>query len=465
MRYKVALMIFSEGRAREDVYKQRKPMQDREVNKFIATLNEDIGFYIPACNEIRSRSDIKTAVMEIDKSDVTTVIFYTPIFISPALVAHAANLTIKPSILMGNKAGDTFSQLSFLAAGGAVDQTGARCRRIPGDISDSRTKDELLRYLKAVDVCARLKGSTFGCFGGRSLGISTGTADPAQWERLFCVDTEHVDQYELVRRAQAADPKMTGLYVDWVKRSYGKVCFKEGRFDDERLEKMVRSYLAAKSIIRDYELDFVGIKCQPEMSNGYVLQCLNVQMLNDPYDAEGPKEPVVCSCEADSDGALTMQLLKLISGGKPTALQDIFYVDDKIMVLANCGSMASFFSNLSDCPEDNLKDVFLQPHAFGEAGGAATQFVCASGPFTYARLYRKNGEYEMAILNGNTVKKPREALKDYSWYRPTSFVELSINSREFMREYGSNHIHCVQGNYTNDLVELCKYKGIRYTLF
>jgi L-fucose isomerase len=247
--------------------------------------------------------------------------------------------------------------------------------------------------------------------------------------------------------------------------NYGNVAYLEKRFDEERLDKMIRSYLATKSIINDFELDFLGIKCQPEMSNGYILQCLNVQLLNDPYDAEGPKEPVVCSCEADSDGALTMQILKIISGGLPTALQDIFHVDNKLMVLANCGSMASWFSKLSDTPQTNLKEVFLQPHGFGEAGGAATQFVAAAGTFTYARLYRNNGDYRMAILKGNTVKKPREALKAYSWYRPTSFVEMDIDYRKFMREYGSNHIHCVRGDFTEELIEFCRYKGIEYVVY
>ena len=465
MGYKIALMVFSESRSREDVYKQRKPLQDREVSKFIDELKDSIEFFIPSCGEIRGKADVRSAVREIDRSDADALVLLAPIFTSPSLVAHAANLTIKPSILMGNEAGDTYSQLSFLASAGAVEQSVAHCKRIPGDISDPKVKDELLHYIKAVTVVSQLKGLTYGCIGGRSLGIVTGTADPAQWERFFGIDIEHIDQFEIVHRAEKADKDKIKLYKEWVYNSYGKVAYLENRFDEEKLDKMVRSYLATKSIIHDFELDFLGIKCQPEMSNGYVLQCLNVQLLNDPYDAEGLKEPVVCSCEADSDGALTMQILKMISGGLPTALQDIFHVDNKLMVLANCGSMASWFSKLSDTPETNLKEVFLQPHGFGEAGGASTQFVAAAGTFTYARLYRRNGDYRMAILKGKTIKKPRETLKDYSWYRPTSFVEMEIDYRKFMREYGSNHIHCVRGDFTEELIEFCRYKGIEYMVY
>ena len=35
--------------------------------------------------------------------------------------------------------------------------------------------------------------------------------------------------------------------------------------------------------------------------------------MNDPYDWNGPKEPTVMACEADSDAALTMQILKLLT--------------------------------------------------------------------------------------------------------------------------------------------------------
>lgn len=457
---KAGLLIFSETRAREDVYLQRKPMQDRESARFMDSLRDDIEFFVPSCGEVRGKRDVRSAAEEFDSSGVSAVILLVPIFVSPALVAHAARIVNKPLILVGNAVRGTFSQLSVLAGGGAISQAGMRCKRIPGDVETPAVRSELLDYLRAVEVDRKLTGSTFGCIGGRSLGISTGVADAAQWERLFGVDIEHIDQYELVLRAEKAPREAVDLHKDWVVKHYGAVNYQEGRFDEPRLEKMIRSYLAARSIIDSYELDFVGVKCQPELSNGYVLQCLSVQMLNDPYDAEGPKEPIVCSCEADNDGALTMQILKLISGGQPTALQDIFHLDDNLMVAANCGSMASYFAALSSEPAANLAQVHLQPHGFGEAGGAATQFVAEEGEFTYARLYRNAGDYEMAVLRGHTVRKPREALKDYSWYRPTSFVEISIDGDRFMREYGSNHIHCVRGDHVAGLVEFCGRKDI-----
>jgi L-fucose isomerase len=463
---KAGLLVFSETMSREGVYKQRKPLQDRERDRFIATLKDEICFLVPSHSEIRSKRDIREAVAEVNASDVAAVVLYIPIFVSPALVAHAARMLRKPLVLTGNRAPDTLSQLGQLAAGGAMDQIGISYQRLPGGIDDPTSRNELVRYLRVIETSEKLIGTTFGCIGGRSLGIGTNIADLAQWERLFGVDIEHVDQYEIVLRASRMSKETVLLYKKWIRDMYGAVNYnKEGRFDEERLDKMIRSYLAVKSIVQDYELDFVGIKCQPELSNGYVLQCLTVQLLNDPYDAEGPKEPIACSCEADNDGALTMQILKMISGGLPTALQDIIRVDDSSLVIANCGSTASYFAGLSDEPAENLREVFLIPHGFGEAGGAATQFVAASGLFTYARLFRREGKYHMAVLKGETEKRPRESLNDYAWYKPTSFVHVDLNSEQFLREYGSNHIHCVRGDLVAELVEFCEYKGIPYTIY
>ena len=36
--------------------------------------------------------------------------------------------------------------------------------------------------------------------------------------------------------------------------------------------------------------------------------------LNDPYDWDGPHEPIVAATESDMDGALTMQIFKLLTG-------------------------------------------------------------------------------------------------------------------------------------------------------
>ncbi|GHS93938.1 L-fucose isomerase [Synergistales bacterium] len=460
---KIGLLIFAEGKMREDVYQSRKPAMEREVSRLLEAIGDVLELFRPAAGEIRDKRGLVSAIEESKATNVGAFLFYVPMFVSAATVAMGVRLAGLPCALLGNYARDTFSQVGYLASAGAIEQAGLPYKRVTGDITQESTKSELLSYFRAACADRELLGKTYGMFGGRSLGISTGTADTAQWLQLFGVDLEHIDQLELVRVADTIETSRVARHVKWVKENYGAVCFKEGRFEEKNLERMVRSYLAAKDIIELYQLDFVGIKCQPELSNGYALQCLTVQLLNDLYDADGAKRAVVCSCEADADGALTMEILNLLSDGSPTALQDVYFYDEEVLVLANCGSSASWFAKRSENARENLKEVHLQPHAFGAAGGAATQFTFAPGTYTYARLQRYNLRYRMSIFKGELDALTREDLQQYAWYRPTARVR-GVDSRAFAKHFGSNHAHCVAGDYVAELIEFCEIKGFEYFL-
>lgn len=463
---KISVLIFSESKNREDVYQNRLHIQKREVNKLLERLSAVFDIGADDTPEIRSKREGMCCAKKINSSDSVAVVLYIPTFNNPAIVAHTAQMITKPMALVGNRAKDSFSQLGYLASSGALAQIGLPVKRIVSGGGNPVVATELKPWVRAAKALSELRGATYGCIGGRALGIATGTINPAQWERQFGIDTEQVDQLEVVNRATAIPEARITEYCNKLYQKYGKVIFsKEGRFEEHHLRRMIASYLAIKGIIKDYELDFCGIKCQTEMSNGFCLQCLTVQMLNDPYDLDGPKCPVVCSCEADADGALSMQVLKSISGGKPTALQDIANITAEGFVLANCGSMASYFAALSNIPDENLAEVYLMPHGFGTAGGAATQFVCASGTFTYMRMFRKNEQYYMGMFVGETEKRPREAVSEYSSYRPTSFVRHVLDVDSFMKTFCSNHLHCVQGDYIKELIAFCEMTDIPYYLY
>lgn len=102
--------------------------------------------------------------------------------------------------------------------------------------------------------------------------------------------------------AQSIEPNEVERHKAWIRAHYGAVKFQEGRFEEEQFDHMVRSYLAVKRLAKLYNLDFVGIKCQPELSNGYCVQCLAVQLLNDPYDADGPKAPLPAAAKRTRTG-------------------------------------------------------------------------------------------------------------------------------------------------------------------
>ena len=67
------------------------------------------------------------------------------------------------------------------------------------------------------------------------------------------------------------------------------------------------------------------------MSCHYCTECIAAAFMNDPYDWDGPKEPVVYACEADSDAALTMQILKLLTND-PVVFMDVRHWDEENQV-------------------------------------------------------------------------------------------------------------------------------------
>lgn len=459
---RAGVLVFGESLVREDVYRKRKPIAEREVRRFISSLEDKVVILRPHADEVRTKHQALQAVQELETERVDAVVLYLPVFVAPALVAHTASLLKIPVALACNEAADSLSQLAFLAVGGALDQIGLDYLRVPGEATEKSNQEVLLTFLAAAAVKNRLRGQTFGCLGGRSLGISTGTADPSIWEGHFGVDIEHVDQFEVVQRAEKQRSEAVAKHVRWLEDQSASVAFGHN-FTAGHLEKQVRCYLATREIVRDYELDFLGIKCQPELSNHYCLQCVNVALCNDPYDAEGSKEPLVCSCEADADGALTMQVLKLISGGFPTNLNDIAWMSAKEMTLANCGSMASYFAGFSFQSEQNMANLHLVAHSFGEAGGACTMFTVPGGRFmTFARLFRRRSQYTLGVLTGTTVEKARERQSPTIGTRPLIFLEMNVEKDRFLRTFGSNHIHGVEGDFKKELESFASLMSIDF---
>jgi L-fucose isomerase len=167
------------------------------------------------------------------------------------------------------------------------------------------------------------------------------------------------------------------------------------------------------------------------------------------------------SCEADGDGALSMQILKEVSGGGATLFADVSHMDieNKILYLPNCGGMCSWFAGRSDRASDNLGKIELRP-SLRPGGGATTYFTAAPGPVTLARLYRVRGDYRMAIIPGEAVSMSEEDLASFVKERgrhqlPTAFVKVEADLDRFLDEFGSNHISGVAGEWVSELEILC----------
>ena len=445
------------GETREDVRRQRE--------KLIQEEQQAISWLQGCCEPlespvISSLAQVRQFAETVRKSDPYALIISLPVWTNPVLSVQVCSLIPLPTILLGNGRPETSSMVGMLGAGGALDQAGVPHVRI-FDHRDEGERRRVGAFLRAAQAVKDLRGRTLGLFGGRSLGILTATADPAQVMRIFGVDIEPVDQAAIIERARGLSATDVERHARWLMQRLGDVRF-GGSFTPEGLERQVRGYLATVRLAAERGFDFVGVKCQPELSDGYASHCVCHMLMNGSLDADGEKAPMAHACEADVDGALTMQILHLLSGGRPAALLDLRWIDRQsgALTLANCGAMPAAFA-ADEADQSGLSRVSMVPHSFGRGGGGALPFVAAPQEVTLARLCRRKGEYWMAIMRGEVERRERESLSRTTAEFPQAFVRV-VAAREFLAEYGSNHIHMVSGDLREELRQFCALAGIEH---
>ncbi|MEM2216778.1 MAG: hypothetical protein QW731_00190 [Thermofilaceae archaeon] len=406
----------------------------------------------------RSADDAENTVKGLIEWGSDLILLYIPVWTYPSITVRAAEVALKqiPLIIVY---GDVLS--GVLASSGALGQVGARHITLWGPVTD--VAGRISKLARAAMAVRRLEGETFGLIGGRALGMYTVTGDPAQVKTVFGVDVEHVDQLEVLRKAESISEEEVDRHFKWLKGRVGKILYDGRVLTEEKLKRQVRLYLSLKELLKERGFSFCGLKCQPELSDGYVNACVAVAELNDPYDADGLKEPMVCACESDVDGALTMQLLKLVSGGKPTTLMDLLVYDyaQQLLFMGNCGGMATWFAEASNNPEENLAKVHLLPQVQGKAGGAATQYVAPEKTFTVARFYRVAGRYHMILMVTESVRVDREQL--YRSIEPWPHIVVKISPgalQQLVEIIGANHLHAVEGDYSEEVKAFCEIKGV-----
>jgi L-fucose/D-arabinose isomerase len=401
--------------------------------------------------------------------DIT--ILHHSVWTFPHFTALAAESTPGPLLLVANIDPRFPGMVGMLAGGGALDQLGRTHARAWGDLDDPAVRERILTHVRAASAVTGLRGSTFGRVGGRPMGMYTATANTDQWMRTFGVDVEEIDQWEVVRRSENADQKRVTAAREWLERHAGAVHYDGDRLTPQLLERQIRTYYAMRELIDEWNLDFSGIKGQPELTANFCTMDVAEAFLNDPYDWDGPKDTHVTSTEADMDAALTMQILKLLTGD-PVLFADVrhYHADKDVWDLCNSGQHATWYAARSDDPAENMRHVSLHPEVFYfPAGGASVQHLAAPGEMTFARLTRHDGAYRMHVMRGGFETYDDETnermMRASTWEWPHAFASLNCQAEEFLSKFGANHIHAVPGDHVAELHAVCAQLGIRYDGF
>lgn len=460
----VGILTFSDGR--EYVHRGVAEFVHDVEERLVSVLQEAghavlRGEEAITSNELATREGRRMAAL---RPDIT--VFNYPVWAFPHFSMLAAHATSGPLVLFSTIDPKYPGMVGMLAAGGSLDQIGRRHERLWGDVGDRAIVARLETVIRAAHAVRGLEGATFGRIGGRSMGMYTAVARTDEWMSRFGIDVEEIDQWEVVRRSELVDPSRARAGREWLEKHAAGVHYDGNRLTPEILERQVRSYHAMREIIEEWHLDFTGIKGQPELTTHFATTDVAEAFLNDPYDWEGPKEPHVCATECDMDGALTMQVMKEITGG-PVLFADVrhYFSDLGVWDLVNSGQHATWFAARSEDPGKNLAHVHLYPEEFYfPAGGASVHHLAAPGDMTFARLSRQESRYRLQLTKGAFVQYDEATNEDlmhqstYVW--PHAFTRLDASADTFLARFGANHIHAVPGDVVAELEAVCRLLDI-----
>jgi L-fucose isomerase len=388
--------------------------------------------------------DALDAVRVFRDQKVDCIIYLIGTWVYVPQVVAAIKEARLPSVILCPPDSASFSLTATGIIHGSLDEVGLQHKIVYGSPEDIGVKSKVVRYAKASMVVRRLRGSKFGMIGGKAMGMYTTTTDMMKVAEIFGVEYEHVDQHRLILEAQKVSDEETEKILVKIKKRFGRI-----EPSHDVLMKSAKLYLALKKIIAEDQYDFVAVKCMPEVANAYTSCCLAVSLTND--------DGATVACECDVNGALTMEILRLLTG-QPALFADLnlIYPDKGVVKLVNCGTAPTRLAK-------SLKDVDLglQYEYLSEKGGATTIFCCKPGRVTLARLARIKGQYVMHIATGEAFEQPKVMFKEAREKWPHAFIKLDGDAERFVQNCRSNHMHMSYGDLKDELIEVCEILQIK----
>lgn len=415
-----------------------------------------IGMDVHDCGEIaRTNAQMVEQGEKLRREGIHLLVIYVGTWTYSSTSVMASLKAGVPVVVWANSNVETFGIVGGATVRGALDEVGIKNYLVYGDFDDERLQRELRTLCLGIAGATKLRGMVYGEGGSRSMGIYTARIDPSEWMSRFRVDVDGFEQVDLIRRSKNYSDGEAKKFLSWMEKEFGGIEVKE-----EVMLAQIKLYFALRELIEEKGYDFISVKCLPEMPSCYTTFCVAHTLLNDSSDDgfEG-KCSFVSSCEADANGALTMQILNNITNDT-TMFTDVLYYDyyDNMLRLCNCGAQPTDFAR-------SRKDVVWVTEGLREfdwvLGGACPRYVGKPGRLTLARLSRINRGYVMLIATGEALDMPLEKINETNSQQPHMFVRLDCSQESFINSLRSNHVHVVSGDYKQELMKTCEILDIK----
>lgn len=478
---KIGIISFSDGRKRVAEATQKDCLRFQgEIAQWLRTKKYDV---VEGKEVIWNHETYRSMAKLMNTHKVDICIFNFAVWSYPDFSVQVADLIAAPILFTGVLNPGYPGWVAFFASAGALDEVGIPYGRALGNIKDRAVQNDIITFIeqhnpnqrkKGLTMVAKLHDMRYGEFDGPSMGMYTGHIDQSQWKEQFGIHVFHRSQLTLVQNMKNISDSRVKKGLEWLEQHTKKIHWDGNMLTpglDGTLARQVRLYLSTKDFCKQEGIDFCGITGQLDLTEYKEFCTADVieALLNDNADWENPKKkPIPCATECDSNGALTMLMLYLLTE-KPVLFADLRHYHEELDLydLTNSGQHAPYLSKYSDDYKVNWGEVELMPASqfYFVGGGASVKFYSdACKPVTFARLTRKSGQYRLHMFTGeflNVKQADREKLAKMTTYEwPHAYASFDCSYNEFKKYFSCNHIHAAPGNHIPALLAACEYLGV-----
>ncbi len=400
-----------------------------------------------------------------------------------------------PKLLLGSSIPDFPGAVGLLAAAAGTEHVGIRTSRLfVENFEDADSyRDALKAFLnegryefdypktidvqvtevhreKAREVKQKLAGMVYGTVGPRSMEMWNKISE-ADFLRYFGIAKLGFDGLRLAKMAERIPEDRAQKAFDFLVKN--KMRLDMGTDPATELTKdmvlfQMKVYCAMLDLKKQFGLDFAGVQDQLDWIEHYPATDLTVGLLNNRLRPEGDGGTFVTATEADDGAALTMQTLKLLTGGEPAGFNDLRYwqADKMLYWFVNSGALAPYFAGGRD---DSLEGAWSErqtPMYFKAGGGTCSVVVRKPGPVTWARFSYRDHQLYLCAGRGKTdipdeqewLRRTERCSRDWpQWYlKLCGRIEMKVNT---------NHPMTVFGDYLADLKALAEALDIPFECY
>ena len=301
---------------------------------------------------------------------------------------------------------------------------------------EPRFKNAVAGFIRVCSIVQGFRGANIGLVGPRPERFETCTFNEVALIRQFgqrVVPVSSADRFHVANSLQEGDPELQKIA-----REIGETADTSG-LREGVLPKIVRLECALARFAREKRLAAMGVRCWPTTFMAFgIAPCFALGRLTD--------QGVMSACEADVYGALSMllQYLAVLKSSVP------HFIDwtaqhpkhENLFLAWHCGNAP---------PSHACKGCKAQVAGMGQGA-----FALKKGDVTICRLQEYDGKFKLLVTKGE-VEEAESIPQTGRWVKVDNLEKLYTVLAE---EGFVHHASMIHGDYTQVLLDACKFLGI-----